>query len=34
MVEVENIFHVVDEISVLFGRDFPITGEVKFQGVF
>jgi hypothetical protein len=34
VVDLENAFHLVDEISVLFGRYLPITGEVRLQGVF
>jgi hypothetical protein len=34
MIEVENVFHIVDEVSVLFRRYLPITGEMRFQGVF
>ena len=34
VVEAENIFHEVDEVSVLFWWNLPVTGEMRFQGVF
>ncbi|MDJ1434186.1 hypothetical protein [Halostagnicola sp. A-GB9-2] len=34
VVEVENIFHVVDEVSDLFWWYLPVAGEMRFQGVF
>jgi hypothetical protein len=34
VIEVENILHVIDEISVLFGWNLLVAGEMRFQGVF
>jgi len=34
VIEIEDILHVVDEISVLFWRNLSIGGEMWFQGVF
>ena len=33
-VEVENVLHIVDELSVLFGWNRPVVREMRFQGVF
>jgi hypothetical protein len=34
VVEIENIFHVVDEVSVALWRDLPVVREMRLQGVF
>jgi hypothetical protein len=34
VVESEDIFHGIDELSVLFGWDFPVAREMRFRVFF
>lgn len=34
VIEVKDVFHVVDELGILFRRDRLLVGEVQYQGVF
>ena len=34
VVEIENLLHVVDEVSVVLWRDLPVVREMRFEGFF